>query len=262
MKAIIDADIIKYYCAGSPNVESRMYKIQGMESPVFGYKKDAVEFCEQQEINPEKIYKYQEVIDEDQMYEYADSMIDHFCDDLGTTDIELYIGGKGNFRNELYPEYKHKRKDMFQPLLKDEIHSYLVGVYGAIEAHGMEADDAVAIRYNEDPDNHILCSNDKDLDQVPGYHYCTKNRNSYFVDPEAAQFLLYKQIISGDATDNIPGARGYGPKKAEKALEGLETEKEMWEKALDIHGSWEQANLTAQLVYILRHQEDTWIPPK
>ena len=261
MKAVIDADIIKYYCAGSPNVEERMYGIQGMDSPEYHYKKDIIQFCNDNGIDQELIEKKQRVINEDLMYEYVDSMIDHFATDLNTTDIELYIGGKTNFRKEIYPEYKAQRAKFFKPVLEPLCHQYLCDVHGAITVEGIEADDAVAMRVLEDSKNHILCSNDKDLDQIPGKHYCTNKREFYHVDQEAADFLLYKQIISGDSTDNIPGAKGYGDKKAAKALEGLRTNRERWQKALEIHGDNEHANLTAQLVYILRWEDDKWIPP-
>jgi len=89
MKAVIDADIIKYYCAGSPNVEERMYGIQGMDSPEYHYKKDIIQFCNDNGIAPEAITKRQRVINEDLMYEYVDSMIDHFATDLDDTEAQV-----------------------------------------------------------------------------------------------------------------------------------------------------------------------------
>jgi hypothetical protein len=53
--------------------------------------------------------------------------------------------------------------------------AYLIGL-GAVVVDGMEADDALAIeqtQYNLDMGEEcsVICSRDKDLRQVPGYHY-------------------------------------------------------------------------------------------
>ena len=48
---------------------------------------------------------------------------------------------------------------------------------------------------------------DKDLDGVPGWHYVWKGKREgvfYVTETEADRFF-YTQMLTGDATDNIPG---------------------------------------------------------
>ncbi|MCW8983153.1 MAG: hypothetical protein OQK13_03830, partial [Gammaproteobacteria bacterium] len=109
--------------------------------------------------------------------------------------------------------------------------------------------------------NSILCSPDKDLDQVPCMHYDPNKGEVYVIDEEIADACLYVQILTGDSTDSIPGVKGIGPKKAEKLLRGITDRKEMWDICVKAHGSEESANLTASLVYVLRNHGEFWTPP-
>ena len=57
------------------------------------------------------------------------------------------VKGSGNFRNDLYPEYKANRKEKDADL-REALHyghQYMCDFHGATRADRMEADDLVAI---------------------------------------------------------------------------------------------------------------------
>ena len=45
---------------------------------------------------------------------------------------------------------------------------------------------------------------------VPGYHYNFVKEEGRFITEEAGLLLFQKQMVTGDATDNIPGVPGCG----------------------------------------------------
>jgi len=85
------------------------------------------------------------------------------------------VKGTGNFRKDIYPEYKSHRPDLDQDI-KDKLnflHRYALD-QGAVAANGMEADDLVSIwayEARENENQYVICGIDKDLLQIPGNHY-------------------------------------------------------------------------------------------
>lgn len=138
-----------------------------------------------------------------------------------------YLSGPGNFRLQIDPEYKANRKDSQKPFHYDFITNYLIECHDAIVTEGIEADDALAMQYLKDPDNQILCSIDKDLNQIAGWHFDLVKEILYYVDEVEATRALYSQMLQGDRTDNITGIRGIGPVKADKLVQGCNSEDEL-----------------------------------
>ena len=140
-------------------------------------------------------------------------------------DIKVAVKGRGNFRKDIYPDYKKNRKELDEEM-KAALsygHQYMVDEYNAVMADGMEADDLVAIwayEAREAEQQYFIVGLDKDLLQIPGNHYNFKKREHQFVDDNTAHYNLMVQCLTGDSTDNIPGIKGIGPKKAAKILEG------------------------------------------
>ena len=95
----------------------------------------------------------------------------------------------------------------------DAIRNYLAWSWDATIWDGIEADDAVAIEATELGEKGIIVSLDKDLDQVPGWHFNFVKRGLYYLTPEESMFLFYKQFLTGDAVDNIQGAWRIGEKR-------------------------------------------------
>lgn len=141
-------------------------------------------------------------------------------------DMRLAVKGKGNFRYDVYKDYKSNRKPL-EDKVRERInygHKHLVEEYGAIRADGMEADDLVSIwcwECIESETPFVLAHIDKDLNQIPGSHYDYNKKKHYLVQPEEGYKFLCKQWVMGDSTDGIPGISGMGPKKTDKFLEGI-----------------------------------------
>jgi hypothetical protein len=191
----------------------------------------------------------------------------HFLEDLLLIDLpkvqtwELHLTGKLNFRNEVAvtAPYKGNRKSD-KPVHYHLLREYLVDAWAATVSDGIEADDMLAIRATELGDSSVIVSLDKDLDQVPGWHYNFVKKEMYHIDPAEGLFKFYKQMLTGDRVDNIVGVRGIGDKKAEKLLQD-KTENEMWDVCVELLGS-DRAMENGHLLYMLRNHEDTFTPPK
>lgn len=186
---------------------------------------------------------------------------------LACDDYKAYITGRGNFRNDvaITAPYKGNRKDMKKPKHYNALRKHLQRL-GAQLVEGMEADDAIAIEATNMRDSCYIVSIDKDLDQVPGYHYNFVKKEEYYVTDEEGLLSFYKQILTGDKVDNIIGIKGVGPVKAAKLLEGCKTEQEMYDvcvKAYNDAGEDGVKRVTenGKLLWLLRNLSQQWLPP-
>jgi len=137
------------------------------------------------------------------------------------------------FRHDIFKEYKAKRKKMPEelsiqiPLIREVLNSLNIE---SLEAEGYEADDIIATIVNnvkESFDEIIIVSSDKDILQLVSDKikvmavkkgitdtvlYDTNGVvEKYGVRPAEIKDLL---ALMGDASDNIPGVGGIGPKTA------------------------------------------------
>lgn len=179
---------------------------------------------------------------------------------------------KSNFRFTIFPEYKANRSGRPKPRHFEFIREYLIEGYDAEVISGWEVDDEVAYRSTLDP-YAVICSIDKDLDQLEGQHfnYHPNKLLDYYIDYDQGMNWFYRQLLIGDKTDNIEGIYGIGPKKAEKILEGLSTEIEHYEKCLqtylDNNRTEEEMILNARLLWLMREPikddlSNLWQKPK
>lgn len=189
-----------------------------------------------------------------------------FLEDLLLLDLpevqtwELHLTGKLNFRTEVATTAPYKgNRTADKPVHYHLLRNYLQTSWGASVSDGIEADDVLAIRATELGDDSIIVTLDKDLDQVVGWHYNFVKKIKYYIEKDEGLLNFYKQFLVGDKVDNIIGAKGIGPKKAEKLLEG-KSEIEMWEIVVDILG-YDRAMENGSLLYMLRTKDDKWTPP-
>jgi len=209
----------------------------------------------------------------DDPVEYALRSVDSLIQDILIRFPELpyrcYLTGKDNFRDliAVTAPYKGNRdRTKGRPVHYDAIRQHLVDAWDAVVIDNMEADDAIAI--DHDPYVSIICSIDKDFDQLPGLHYNFVKGKEYTVTEEDARQFLYEQIITGDTADNIIGIRGIGPVKAKKLLADCKTEHEMYMacvKAYEDDGAQYPVMRVvenAQLLYLLRSKGDKWTVPQ
>lgn len=181
---------------------------------------------------------------------------------LDLNNWEVFLTGKGNFRNEIAVTipYKGNRKDVEKPGHLDILRNYLVTAWSATTSEGEEADDLIAIRATELGDEGIIVSLDKDFDQVQGWHYNFVKQKKYYVSAEEGQRFFYKQMLMGDKADNIVGIRGVGPVKAEKMLAKATTEKELYAVCLEALGA-ERVLENGRLLWLRREVGQMWEVP-
>jgi DNA polymerase-1 len=152
---------------------------------------------------------------------FACARMDKWVEDIlkanNTSEFSIFLTSedKSNFRFHLFPEYKANRK-VPKPLWYGELRAHLLAEWGATLVEGREADDAMADAQNKDT---VICSIDKDLDQIPGRHYDFVKDVVYDVSPAQGTRFFYLQLLMGDRTDNVGGIEGVGPKGAAKILD-------------------------------------------
>lgn len=152
-----------------------------------------------------------------------DSTLRDIATDTNISRMRIYVSGKDNFRYTVAKTkpYKGNRATMVRPQYLESTKLYLVETYGAVEVDGYEADDAIATDMTQN--GAIHCGIDKDMLQIPGKHYNYVKKEWTHVTEEEAILILYRQILMGDASDNVPGLPRIGEKKAADAIQDPET---------------------------------------
>ena len=157
-------------------------------------------------------------------------MIKKLLDTFKPHYIALVWDSKGKtVRHEMYPEYKATRQeapsDLFIQKQRIQTFADLIGM-AQIQQTGIEADDlmySVAREMQDHDFKTIIVTSDKDMSQ-------TLNDHTFIFDPfkdatiDTAAFetkmgfpvskLPFYFSLIGDASDNIPGVKGIGPKGA------------------------------------------------
>ncbi|QDH46505.1 putative 5'-3' exonuclease [Aeromonas phage LAh_9] len=213
--------------------------------------------------------------------------IDEIISATGAEDYICVLSGTGNFRNDIAKQqpYKGNRDpNLSRPHHYETVGNYIVSTYNNIVVDGIEADDWLGIEQRKDLTSTIICSRDKDLGTVPGWHYrwqCGTSQperpNHYISDFEAVKFFMFQMLI-GDHTDNIPGCgkkqlvkwgkepdgsprmverrKGVGEGAAKKILDKCSTVQEMYDAILEEYkvvfpDNYEEVMLeNARLLYI------------
>jgi 5'-3' exonuclease len=207
---------------------------------------------------------------------------------LQTKDYKAFLSASGpHYRHEIYPAYKANRKAE-KPTHYHRLRDYLLETHGAELVLDQEADDALGIEQTHqmnDYDGHpveggttgyagypCIVTIDKDLDQIPGWHYNFVKKEKYWVTPDYGLRYFYEQILQGDRIDNIPGLYGIGPVKARALLAACKTEREMYDVVLREYerapiarsGATSEAAvlLRGRLLKIRTKEGELWQPPK
>lgn len=123
-----------------------------------------------------------------------------------------------NFRRIVYPRYKAHREGQLVPKFLMEAKEALAAEWDSLTIDYLEADDVMGILATKPDTRYTIVTIDKDLLQVPGHHYNPDKNKHEYVSENTGRTRFYEQWLMGDATDNIPGIRGVGPKKAHKMV--------------------------------------------
>jgi hypothetical protein len=205
----------------------------------------------------------------------AKSIITSALKPLGANeeDLVVVLSGPTNFRNGIAvtKPYKGNRDASHKPVHGPEILAYIKKRFKCVESVDEEADDVLGYlhydRWEADSYGTVICTIDKDLDMIPGLHYNFRDESMYYVDPLEADRNFWKQMLTGDTVDNIPGVPGWGPKKAASLLShdngiNFTRVKECYQKAYG-EQEWEQKMLEmGRLLWIRRTPDQWWTLPK
>jgi len=203
-----------------------------------------------------------------------DKLLNDTIESVFATDWAIAVGGPTNFRKDVHPEYKinsgRKSSTDNKPVWFEDLKHYLADREGAVVSENCEADDLLRIWSLEcakDDKEFIICSIDKDLDCIPGWHFVNirphkKGSFSYEVTEEYAEWFYWYQLLMGDNVDAIPGIKGCGPKTAKKILTGASNHEEYkaavfkaYNKAYGEDG-FEHMLFNARLLHIWRFKDD------
>lgn len=221
----------------------------------------------------------------------------------GATSYQLYLTSddKSNFRYKtatIRPYKGHRPTE--KPYWYQGIRNFLVDHRGAQEISEHEADDAISIDqrkdlksivrgldgsewnkltfatgYGEDYNycNTVICSRDKDLDMIPGWHYSwaaggQKEKSLWFQTEIGGLRCFYKQLLTGDPVDNIPGLYGVGKSSTlVKHIDTCETEVEMYDYCFEQYkkrfGSYAHQFMleNGRLLWLLTYPGEKWNGP-
>lgn len=227
--ALIDLDGMIYACGAI--AETVYYILDGQR---FDFKKEANAYAEERDLDKADIEKDVDVQPSANAINAMNMAVQAAIRDAKCDVGELYLSptGNANFRFEIYPEYKANRANAHKPHHYKTLRNHALKNLGAVLCDNIEADDEINIRANELTAQGkwwCIVTNDKDLKQIPGWHYDWKKKALIDVDIVEARQCLYMQVLQGDSVDNIKGCPGIGPAKAAKALKHAETDEEMLE---------------------------------
>ena len=200
------------------------------------------------------------------VFEKFKRLIEGLQETCYATEVRVAVGGTGNFRKDVFPDYKMNRhgvgvkRNPFVPIIREM--AAKEGI--AVQAHGMEADDLLRIWAEElraEEKHFVICSVDKDLKCIEGTHWLIHKKTFFESTPDYAMRFYYEQLLQGDATDNIQGVPGIGPLKAQSFLANCVTEEDFQSTVMQVYYStvhqWRRAlQLTGQLIYIKKHRDD------
>lgn len=150
------------------------------------------------------------------IHEIVDERVQGILDSVRAKDHIGFVTGPGNFRFEIAQmlPYKGNREDFEKPYHWKTVDEYLRLKYNVVEIRGREADDELAIlqrQYLAAGITTAICSRDKDLRMCEGLHYswaCGKTQPEkplYYIDRMEGIKFFFKQMLTGDSTDNIIG---------------------------------------------------------
>lgn len=153
--------------------------------------------------------------------------IDRVCKELKSHDIIFCISDDHNFRKEVFPAYKSKRKETRKPLAYYGLKEFALKEFKYAIFPRCEADDTMGILATQKGANCIIVSDDKDMKTIPARLYRQNELTTY--NEEQANYHMVLQTLTGDATDGYSGLKGFGEVKAKKLLDN--TKPADWWKA-------------------------------
>lgn len=199
----------------------------------------------------------------------AKTLLNNIRDELHAEELRVYLSDSldNNFRYRLWSGYKANRLNAPKPVHYDVLKEYLVLDWDAKFTHYEEADDRLGIEQCRMEDT-IICSIDKDLLQIPGWHYNIVKKEKQYVTPEQGLRWFYKQVLMGDVTENVKGLPGVGSVRADKILGNLSDEAAMFKVTRDAYKTIfgedgdEELLQVGRMLKIRTRENEVWSFPK
>jgi len=237
MRALIDGDVLVYKCGFA--AQKTIYHIfegdrEVPSSWVYCETKDNAKEAKEVLLDDAtgNLFREPEIIVEDVSHALHNvrHMIERIMEETQCSDYRLILSGSGNYRETVdsTKPYKGNRDPEYKPAHYTAIKDYMYSHHPCEIANGMEGDDLMGIRQMESDGNTVICSIDKDMLMIPGLHYNIDLGAMIEQSIHGANLAFFNQLITGDATDNIPGVRGMGKGKATKLL-SFHPPEEWWE---------------------------------
>jgi len=195
-------------------------------------------------------------------------MLIKLMEDRSPEYIGMFFDAKGpTFRHDLYKEYKANRPAMPEdmavqiPYIKEVTAAFNLPI---IEMPGYEADDLIgtlARRAEKEGFKVVMVTGDKDFMQLVTDKtaiWDPMKDNSIDIDTIREKFglepsqMIDVQGLSGDATDNIPGVPGIGPKTALDLVKTYNSMQELYEKLDAITKKKQRENLENYQAFLSR----------
>jgi hypothetical protein len=282
--ALIDGDVLVYRCGFA--AQHTEYYIYDKTAPEMGwiamyrYKKEAsahIKGIEDYYIVPKQVVEPVGIA-----IHNIKASIQATMTNTRSDDYKLFLTGEGNFREKLatIKPYKGNRDPNAKPVHYRALRDYCILQCNAAIVDGQEADDALGIEQYTDwlqgvrnpqlSSATIICTIDKDLDMIPGWHYNFEHKEVYWVNEEEATYNFYHQLLTGDVTDNIQGVPDIGKAKATKILAPCTNEKDMYVTVWNVYRDNFEGDDTeidrivlenARLLWIRRYENQNWLPP-
>ena len=159
-----------------------------------------------------------------QLHDFADTV----ARAAGAKDYILHItpddSNKGGRHEQAVQQaYQGSRGERERPEHLPIMRKYIEQKMRCIASRTMEADDAMSMAMYADPVNNIVCSRDKDLRMVPGWHLDMETNEHVFVEPGTFGYIeiddtksakkvvgygpafFFAQCLMGDAADTVKG---------------------------------------------------------
>jgi 5'-3' exonuclease len=174
----------------------------------------------------------------------------------------VYIKGVDNFRYQCTDDYKANRKDNLTPEQKESLALlYEDAKEYCTSSDGAEADDYCGIMAEycrSEGLSFVISHIDKDLNMLQGHHHNFRKNEVYTTDKEYSYRFLMKQLLTGDAADNIKGLWKVGPVGAGKIVDPVPVER-VFQEVLNTwlsKSSLEEFTKCANLIWIRDITED------
>jgi len=281
MLPLIDGGVVRYRAAaGAQYTQYHVYAEDDLLG-TFRYDKELKTFLASINMAKEDFTVVPELIvrEESIALGNAKSLIQKILRKFDTEDYELFLSDGTNYRNDVAEDYKANRRDVKKPEHLKAVDAYLRKHWNAITVTGEEDDDALGYTQYNSEEPTVICTNDKDLNGIPGAHWDFTKPSmddepvKMWTEVESNRFF-YTQLLVGDSTDNIPGLYKTTGKmaraKVKAPLQEMNTPEEMYahvravyvESGVGFEDIDETLTKIGQLLWIRRTKNEFWKPPE